>query len=86
VFRDYFIMGAWLGDKSCVIPVAHECRLSFERAFGWSPEEQLDAENSFAGFVSLDMPVVEGVKPSLWWEAQLGVYDTYRDARIFLDW
>jgi hypothetical protein len=81
--RDYFVMGAWLADLGSVVPVAHECRLSFERAFGWSPEEQVLRENSFAPVASLsDMPVLELEPPSRWWNAEPGFYELCRDARI----
>lgn len=88
VYRDFFVMGAWLAGEESVLPVARECRLSFERAFGWSPDEQVAAEASFGSIrCELEsMDLVEGLPPSRWWEAEPGVYDTYRDARVFLDW
>lgn len=38
---DYFVVGAWLADEGDVVPVSLEARLSFARAFGVSPDEQL---------------------------------------------
>lgn len=42
--RDYFMMGAWLADEGSSVRVSVEARLSFQRAFGVTPECQLRYE------------------------------------------
>lgn len=46
-FTDYFIVGAWFAEEKDALEVSHECRVSFERAFGLSVEDQIRLENSF---------------------------------------
>lgn len=46
--EDYFVVGAWLAGGEDRLEVLPECRLSFERAFGLSPEEQDFVESGLA--------------------------------------
>jgi len=43
---DYFYQGAWMAGADVVVPVTLEARLSFERAFGLAPDEQLRWEQT----------------------------------------
>jgi len=80
---DYFVVGAWLASERDVLKVTPECRVSFERAFGWSVERQLAVEGElpavkvgFPGFVS-EMPPV-----SRWFEADPGLYEAWFESRV----
>jgi len=46
-FADYFVVGAFFADAGSAQPVLPETRVSFERAFGCTVEEQLRLERSF---------------------------------------
>lgn len=77
--RDYFVVGAYLDEDLGTAPITTEARVSFERAFGLSPSEQVALEGRFArlsfascfpafsrnslGFLSVDPE-----SPSAWWE------------------
>jgi len=50
-YREYFALGAWLADETCVQTVLPETRLSFEAAFGVTPEEQIAIESGWRGVV-----------------------------------
>lgn len=78
-YRDYFYLGAWLADRRAVIKVHPECRLSFERAFGLPPDDQLLYESEA---VVLDIPrgVVDFHTVSSLWDAQPGLLEAYLDA------
>jgi len=76
---DYFVVGAWLAGEGSVIQPTRECRLSFEAAFGWSPEVQLAVEKQevvvgHPSFVQYMPP------PSHWVEASPGLYEAWADA------
>jgi len=80
---DYFVVGAWLAEEEDVIPVSLDARLSFERAFGWSAERQVAAEESFPNrLVQFPAVVQEMPPPSRWVEADPGLYEVYWDAHI----
>lgn len=81
--RDYFVVGAWLAGEEAVIPVTRECRLSFERAFGWSPEEQLRVEQSLSRLrVEHATRTLEYPDARSWWSAEPGLVESYWDALI----
>lgn len=44
---DYFVVGAWLAREEDSVPIAHETRLSFERAFGTTVGDQRLMESGF---------------------------------------
>jgi hypothetical protein len=46
-FAEYFHLGAWFATLANVKPVTMEARLSFERAFGVTPDDQVSLERSF---------------------------------------
>ncbi|QUP79246.1 RNA-dependent RNA polymerase [Colletotrichum higginsianum ssRNA virus 1] len=46
-YRDFYARGAWLAGRDYQATVTDVARLSFERAFGVNPEQQLQIENSF---------------------------------------
>jgi len=77
---DYVMVGAWLARPEDVVPPTRECRLSFERAFGWSPEEQRMLEGRPCS-VEIPTHVEEYVPPSQWFKARPGLYETWMDAR-----
>jgi len=80
---DYFAVGAWLAGEKDVIPIGWETRISFWRAFGWSPEEQLAAERVVCE-VPVGFPATVSTLPpvSKWTEADPGLYEAWWDARI----
>jgi hypothetical protein len=80
---DYFVVGAWLAGEEDVVPVRSDARLSFERAFGISPDEQVAMEG-YLERVVVGHPggVVSMPPPSRWWQAEPGLYESYRDAHI----
>jgi len=55
---DYFVVGAWLADEDAVVPVSFEARLSFSRAFGLSPDDQMLMERGIVPF-HREGPLVE---------------------------
>lgn len=55
---DYFVVGAHLARPQEALPVLHEVRLSFERAFGFSPEAQIRMEAGFSAPRELDFTEV----------------------------
>jgi len=79
---DYFAVGAWLASETDVIEVCRETRLSFELAFGLSPEEQVLAEKSLPGVSWEDLVPQEWTQPSRRFEAFPGLYETWGDATI----
>lgn len=79
---DYFAVGAWLAEEKDVIEVSREARLSFELAFGLSPEEQVSAEGSFQGVTWESPRPQEWSQPSRRFEASPGLYETWWDANI----
>lgn len=82
---DYFAVGAWLAGREDVVKVTRECRDSFERAFGWDSQRQVEAEGvvrrTLVGF-----PTAGEVLPlpprSRWVEAVPGLYEAWFDAHI----
>jgi hypothetical protein len=65
---DYLVAGAWFAGLECAVEVSAETRVSFARAFGLEPEEQIRLENSFGAslrrvagqpYRKLDHPVFE---------------------------
>lgn len=80
---DQFWSGAWLAGEDDVVPVSWETRLSFERAFGLSPDEQLLWERRcFEVAVGHSEGVLSVPPPSDWWSAQPGIYEAYRDSHV----
>jgi len=47
-FGDYLVKGAWFANEGDQLGVTLEARLSFERAFGVDPDEQVRLENLFS--------------------------------------
>jgi hypothetical protein len=82
-FREYFVVGAWLAGEEACLPVEAECRLSFERAFGWSPEEQLRFEVSVPG-VGPSWPTCDTEYPDArsWTLHEHRLTDGYWDAHV----
>jgi len=80
---DYFVMGAYLAGAGDVVDVRLETRLSFERAFGISVEEQFLWEE-VVGDVDVGTPpgVIHMTPPSQWQHAEPGLYEAYIDAHI----
>lgn len=78
---DYFVVGARLTETVRTIEPTRECRLSYERAFGLSPDEQVLRERLPVSFgfpgLPLEMPV-----PSRWFEAEAGLYETFLDGQL----
>jgi hypothetical protein len=80
---DYFVVGAWLAGEGDVIDVSAEARLSFERAFGIAVDEQLVWETKLERVpVGHPRGVVSMPPPSLWWQAEPGLYEAYIDAHV----
>jgi len=80
---DYFAVGAWLAEGKDVVEVSPEARLSFERAFGWSPERQVAVEGTLGGVrVGHPSRVIELPPRSRWFEAEPGLYEPVIDAHV----
>lgn len=80
---DYFMVGAWLAEAGDAVVVCREARLSFERAFGISPEEQVLWERTcWRTVVGHAQGVLSTPPPSRWWEAEPGIFESFYDARI----
>lgn len=83
VLSDYFVVGAWLAGPDDVREVTLEARLSFERAFGLSVEEQLQAEDAVRRVApGHPLGVLQLAPPSRWDEAEPGLYEAYRDYHV----
>lgn len=80
---DMFMLGARLAEETEVVDVSFEARLSFERAFGISPDEQVVLEKRLEG-VGVGHPRGVLVMPprSDWFRAEPGLYESYIDSRI----
>lgn len=78
---DYFVVGASLVGPSYAVPPTRECRESFHRAFGLTPDEQLawEAAPVSVGFTYADL---RGRWPSEWWEAEPGLFESWLDAAV----
>jgi hypothetical protein len=80
---DYFMIGAWLARAEDAVVVCREARLSFERAFGISPEEQvLWEETCWRTVVGHPQGVLSAPPPSRWWDAEPGIFESFYDARF----
>jgi len=79
---DYFVVGARLVDESCVVEPSREARLSFERAFGISPDEQLQWEATPVVYGQCPAGAEPGVWPSCALEARPGLFEPWLDARV----
>jgi hypothetical protein len=79
---DYFVIGAWLAGPESAIRPTSECRASFERAFGLTPDEQVALENSP---VTIGFPdrIRQGWWPSDWTEADPGFFEPWVDAHCW---
>jgi len=80
---DLFVVGAWLAEEKDVVEVSAEARVSFERAFGWTTEDQVRAERFLLSVgVALENPVLEMPSRSQWTEADPGLYEAWFDSHI----
>lgn len=77
-YRDYFALGATMVGSDSATTVSCEARLSFERAFGLSPDLQVAFEQSLS-FESLDHPE-EVFRPKRFshWLEEVGVHESWR--------
>jgi len=82
VYSDYFVVGGWLAERSCVIPVSREARISFELATGLSPEDQIRLENSNLCALGHAERVGEFFTWQALWEADPGSLEPWGDARV----
>jgi len=79
-YRDYYAQGAWLAQEGQSLPVLLETRISFEKAFGISPEEQIRLESGFADVhISSDYRTVDVLRFDQWRDV-VGVHETWDDA------
>lgn len=82
-YRDYFMVGAWLAGEKDVLPVSIEARLSYESAFGVSPQMQVCWEKELKGLSdrwfgkALDYPDKDS-----WVHAQPGIFDAFWEPRV----
>jgi len=82
--RDYFYVGAWLAGAKDVRTPTLECRLSFERAFGISPEVQSEWEKMLIGVrPSFEFDSHPCPDPRSWWLAEPGLLETRRSERMW---
>jgi len=83
VLADYFMLGARLSDVGEAVDVSIESRISFERAFGIPPDEQIAMEKHLLGVgVSHPRGVVSMPPWSAWQTAEPGLYEAYVDAHV----
>jgi len=81
---DYFAIGAWLAGAEEAVIISADARLSFERAFGLSPEEQVLWERTcWSTVVGHAQGVLSSPPPSRWWDAEPGLYESFYDAHIW---
>jgi len=78
---DYFVVGATLAGLESAVEVCGDARLSFERAFGVSPECQVAWENAPVG-VSRNFRESDWRPHSKWFEAEPGMYEPWFDAQF----
>jgi len=78
---DLLFKGAWFAGPDAAVPVSLEARLSFERAFGMNPEEQLRMEARLGAEVAKggDWHRVELLGFDHW-QAPPGILETWADA------
>ncbi|QKN22712.1 RNA-dependent RNA polymerase [Erysiphe necator associated ambiguivirus 3] len=82
--RDYFVVGGWLAGEEHSRPPTRECRVSFERAFGLSPEEQVRWEGALGRCrVDCDFDLQPTPDPRLLWAAVPGLVEPRMDERIW---
>lgn len=80
---DYFVVGARRAKEDDAIGIALEARLSFERAFGIAPDEQVALEKHLDSVVVGHARGVLSIPPpSRWTEAEPGIYESFIDAHI----
>jgi len=82
VYTDYYVMGGWIAGMEAVIPVSREARVSFELAFGLSPDDQVRVERGMVAEAGFATRVVPLPRPSAWWEADPGLCETWKDALV----
>lgn len=77
-YRDYVAMGAWLAGLDAVVEVELDARISFEKAFGVSVDEQVEVERG----LNFDKVGGEFVHYSCkrfdHWIDEVGVHETWR--------
>lgn len=78
---DYYHVGARLVGPEVVVQPTRECRLSYELAFGLSPDEQILWEK-IPAVVGHPSEVVEMPAPSNKFVAHPGLYDLWWDAHL----
>lgn len=54
-YIDYFVVGGWLAGRESAVPVSHEARESFHRAFGLEPNAQIELEQRVLHLVIGDL-------------------------------
>lgn len=80
--RDYYVMGAWLATVEDVVEVDWEARVSFSRAFGLAPDDQLLIEGSMEFEVGHADSGVGFFYLRDLWSADPGLLEVYLDAFI----
>lgn len=81
--RDYWVLGAWRAKEQDVVEVSNEARVSFERAFGISADEQCRLESCIASCRLMDAPPpIEIPRDSAWDLADPGLYEFCLDSGI----
>jgi len=84
VYRDYFMIGAWLAGEDSVVEVSQEARVSYAVAFGVEPEEQLRVESELKGLGPLwPVQACEYPQPPAWTRADPGFYETFLDPHFW---
>lgn len=77
--RDALVMGAWFATEDNAVPVTVDARISFERAFGISPDEQLAIEAGFSGLCfGGDLEIFNPLHLSDWLDVP-GVHSSWQD-------
>jgi hypothetical protein len=81
-YGDYTYLGAWLADLTDCRPISWEARVSFARAFGLQPDEQIEVEKSFKGYVG-GTPVEFSPPITTFSEADPGVAEVWADDILY---
>lgn len=85
-YRDYFVVGAHLAEPWEAQEPTLECRLSYARAFGISPDVQLALEASLDPVLGHAPSPKEHYTVDQLWEAEPGDLEDWADAQVLSEW
>jgi hypothetical protein len=77
-YRDYFAVGAWVAEVGTAVPVSLDARISFEKAFGVSVDDQLRFESSLNFDRIGDQYTFYEPKRFSHWIDEVGVHESWQ--------